>query len=225
MAKGETGLETLIDLGRLGDVPHLPEVQSWDGVLGAIESLCTEQHEYKTLVLDTINGFERLCHEHVCARDFNSDWGERGFVGYHRGFDVALADWRQLLNAIDRLREQKRMAIICLCHTKVANFKNPEGPDFDRYVPDMNAKTWGLTHKWADHVLFANFFTLAEKEKGSISKAKGKGGQDRTIYTVRHAAYDAKNRAGLAETIDMGTTGEEAWANFMAAMKAGKAGV
>lgn len=223
MAKGETGLETLIDCGRLGEVPHLPEIQTWQETLDAIDWLTTADHEYKTLVLDTINGFERLCHEHVCRRDFNGDWGERGFVGYQRGFDTSLADWRELLNAIDRLRDAKRMSVIGLCHTKVANFKNPEGADYDRYVPDMHAKTWSLTLKWADHVLFANFFTIAEKEKGSISKAKGKGGQDRVVYTVRHAAYDAKNRAGLPDQIEMGTTGPEAWANFTAAMKAGKA--
>lgn len=224
MAKGETGLETLIDSGRLGEVPHLPETQTWDDALSAIEWLSTAEHPYKTLVLDTLNGFERLCHEHVCARDFSNDWSERGFVGYQRGFEMALADWRELLNAIDKLREAKRMATICLCHTKVANFKNPSGPDFDRYAPAVNAKTWELTSRWADHVLFANFYTVTEKEKGSIGKAKGKGGQDRVMYTVRHAAYDAKNRAGLPEEIDMGQGGADSWNNFMAAMQAAKAG-
>lgn len=219
MARGETGLETLIDAGRLGDIPHFPEMMTWTDALSAVEYLTTSEHDYKTVVLDTLNGFERLCHEHVCARDYGGDWGKSGFASYMQGYDVAQADWRELLSALDRLRETRKLAVICLCHTKVSMHRNPEGADFDRYVPDMHAKTWSLTHKWADHVLFANFYVETVQDG---AKAKGKGGQERVMYTERHAAFDAKNRAGLPVEIEMGKTGIESWGNFMAAVKAGK---
>lgn len=218
MARGETGLETLIDSGQLGETPHFPELQTWHELMSAIEWLTTTDHEHKTVVLDTINGFERLCHESVCDRDFNGNWTDKGFMGYMRGYETSLADWRLFLNALDRLRMAKKMAIICLCHTKVNTFKNPEGPDYDRYQPDMHHKTWGLTHKWADHVLFGNFYTEVVEDK---NRGKGKDGQTRLLYTVRHAAYDAKNRASLPEEIDCGKSAAEAWANFRAALKGG----
>lgn len=216
MARGETGLETLIDSQRIGEVPHLPEIEDWSELLSAIEWLTQSEHPHKTLVIDTINGGERLCHEHVCQRDFGNKWGKDGFTSYMTGYDVSLADWRELLFALDKLRKEKRMGIVGLCHTKVTPFRNPEGADFDRYAPDMHHKTWGLTHKWADHVLFANFFTDVAEEGG---RKKGKGGQDRVLYTERHAAYDAKNRAGLPEEIGMGKSGQDAWTNFVTAMK------
>jgi len=224
MAKGETGLETLIDSGQLKDTPHLPEIQNWQDVLSALEWLTTSDHDHKTLVLDTMNGLERLCHENVCARDFNGDWGETGFTGYQRGWEVSLADWRELLVALDRLREQKLMSIIALTHTKVTPFRNPEGADYDRYAPDMHHKTWGLTHKWADIVLFANYHTVVVKDTEKAKKGKAHGGQQRTLHTVRHAAYDAKNRNGLSETIDMGDDGATAWGNFIAEIKSAKGG-
>lgn len=59
------------------------------------------------------------------------------------------------------------MTIFALCHTKVKPFKNPLGPHYDRFQPDMHEKTWGLSHKWADAVLFGNF------ESGSLSKGFG----------------------------------------------------
>lgn len=220
MARGETGLETLIDSGRLPDTPHLPELGTWSEVLSAVDWLTEEEHGFKTCVIDTLNGVERLCHEHVCERDFSGDWGERGFIGYQRGFEVSLADWREFLRMLDRLREKRRMALIALVHTKVANFKNPEGPDYDRYSPDLNGKTWSLTHKWADIVLFGNFYTEVKAERGR--KGKGLGGQQRVLYTTRHAAYDAKNRHGLPEEISMGGSGAEAWSNFVNALKNGR---
>jgi AAA domain len=219
--KGETGLETLIEAGRLSEVPHFPEIQSFDGIVQAIEELIEQPHDYKTLVIDTLNGAERLCHEEVCRRDYGGDMGERGFTGYMRGYEVSLVDWRNLLTMLDTLREKRRMAILCLCHTKVKPFRNPEGADYDRYAPDMHDKTWGLSHKWSDAVLFLNYETFVD-EKDPKKRGKATSTQARILYTERHAAYDAGNRFGLPNEIDMGNSGQEAWNNFIAALKTAK---
>lgn len=219
--RGETGLETLIDAGQLPEVPHFPAVESWEALSAAIDVLRGE-HDFRTLIIDTINGAERLCHEHICNREFGGIWGDKGFGGYQRGFEVSLAEWTIFLNALDTIRMTRNMTIICLCHTKVGTFKNPEGPDYDRYQPDMNAKTWSLTHKWADVVLFGNFETIVQTEKAGAKKGKGSGGQQRMLYTQRHASYDAKNRLGLPEEIDMGSSPEEAWTSFKQAVVEGR---
>lgn len=224
--RGETGLETLIDANQLKPTPHLPAVSTFPELLETIDMLAAEEHPYKALALDVVNGAERLCHEEVCRREFNSDWGERGFIGYQRGFDVALADWTDFLSRLDRLRAERKMAIMLLCHTKVGTFKNPEGPDFDRYQPDMNPKTWALTSKWADIILFGNFETVVQGGtigEGTKQGRKGKGaGSIRMLYTQRSAAYDAKNRIGLASEIEMGGSPEQAWANFRQAVAEGR---
>ena len=221
--KGETGLETLIDSGRLKETPHFPELQSWEELLSAIQELRTGEHDFKTVVIDTLNGAERLCHEHVCARDFQGDWGERGFAGYQRGFEVSLADWRLLLSELDALRSERHIMPLCLCHTKIKTFSNPEGADYDRYRPDMHDKTWGLSHKWADVVLFVNFETFVN-ENDPKKKGKASTSQARILYTERHAAYDAGNRLGLPAEINMGQSGGEAFANFTAAVKQARNG-
>lgn len=220
--KGETGLETLIDAGQLPEVPHFPEIQDWNTLLGCIDTLIEDPHEYRTLALDTLNGAERLCHEHVCKMHFANDWTDKGFMGYMRGFEVSLADWREFLSRLDRLRAERRMTIMLLCHTKVGTFKNPEGPDYDRYQPDCNAKTWALTAKWADVVLFGNFEVTVDTEKANARKGKGKGGQQRMMYCERHASYDAKNRIGLPPEIEMGSNPAEGWQAFISAVKAGR---
>lgn len=218
MARGETGLETLIDAGQIAETPHFPEWLTWTEAIESIESLF-DQNEFRTLVIDTLNGLERLCHEFVCERDYGGEWGKQGFTSYMQGYDVALGEWRRLLSLLDRLREEKKMAIVCLCHTKVTTFKNPEGADFDRYQPAVHPKTWELTHRWADIVMFGNFYVTTEKDG---ARHKGRGGQQRVLYTQRHAAFDAKNRCGLPEEIEMGESPAEAWQNFIAAVKAGK---
>lgn len=209
----EDGISTLKQYGLAPDVPQLPPVKSWGDCLGMLDALATGQHDRKTLVADALGGFEGLCHKCVCDRDYKGEMGDKGFGSYQKGYDSSLADWRIFINALDRLRDERGMTIILLSHVKVAPFKNPEGSDYDRYCPDVHHKTWSVTHKWAEVVLFANFVTYIESKD---LKAKGKaiGGQDRVMYTEHHAAWDAKNRLGLPPEISMGNSGQEAWDNF-----------
>lgn len=219
-ARGETGLDTLIGAGQLPETPSFPECMNWTDLRGSIAELTETDHSYKTLVIDTLNGVERLCFEHVCAREYNNEWGEKGFAAFGRGPETSMSEWRFFLSDLDTLRSTKKMAIFALCHTKVKNFKNPEGPDYERYQPDLHEKTWSLTHKWADLVLFSNFETTVSDDKGK--RAKGTGGRHRLLYTQRCAAYDAKNRHGLPEEIDLSGGVSEGFANFKAAMAAGR---
>ncbi len=220
---GETGLETLIDARQLPEIAHFPECRTWDDLLSILEELAASEHGYQTLVIDALNGAERMCHEEVCKRLFCNDWGKHGFTSYQQGPDAALVDWRKLLIALDRLRETKRMSIVCLCHSEVKTFKNPEGADYDRYRPAVHEKTWNLTNRWADAVLFINYETSVS-ESDPEKKGKATSSQTRLMYTERHAAYDAKHRLGLPAQINMGNSGQEAWNNFKAALVAGRNG-
>lgn len=218
MSKLETGIVSLRDADLVPEgVENFPECQTWQDVFDLIELLRTSDHQYKTLVIDTLNGLERMCHDHVVQRDYNNRYA--AFAAYQSGFKVAVNDWRLFLAELDRLREARGMLIWLIAHTKVQNFKNPEGPDYDRYQPDLNPETWSVTHGWADIVLFMNYDQEAVKEVGA-GKAKGKGGVNRFVYTTRTAAWDAKHRHGLPEIISMGSSGKESWDNFKTAMQA-----
>lgn len=221
--QGETGLDTLIAANQLPETPHFPEIKSWADLTSAISFLAEEEHPYKTLVIDTVNGAERLCYEHVCQREFNGDWGNGGFTGYQRGYEISLTDWKMFLNSLDDLRSKRKMTVFLLIHTKIKTFKNPEGSDYDRWAPEMHDKCWGLTHKWLDCVLFGNFETTVKADKNDPTK-KGKAASNsyRILYTQQRPAFDAKNRLGLPEEIEMGSSSTEGWNNLASAIVAGR---
>jgi hypothetical protein len=222
MTRGEDGLRSLIDAGQLPETAHLDGcAEAWADVLAVLHELIVKEHAYQTLVIDTLNGAERLCHEHICERQFGGDWSERGFNSYQVGYRAAVAEWLKLLQALDRLREARNMGLLLLCHSKISSFRNPEGPDYDRYVPDLNKETWGVTHKWCDMVLFGQFETYLDS-KDHTRKSKARGGQQRVLLTERHAAYDAGNRQGLPAEIELGDSPSQAWEAFRAALKARK---
>lgn len=216
MARNETGLLTLREHGRVPDVPHFAERQSWSETLSAVDFLATNGASYKTIVLDAMGGFERLCHEHVCVKEFGGDWGEKGFMSYHKGYDMSITPWLDLLTRLDKLRRQGK-TVLLICHSKIQQFKNPIGPDFDRYTSDCHAKTWGVTHRWADAVLFLNFLTIVQEEKDR--RKRGIGGTDRILYTQHNDAWDAKNRFGMEPELIMPAEPAEMWAAIESAIR------
>jgi hypothetical protein len=218
MTNKETGLLTLLDNGLVPATDHFDEIATWPNLLGTINYLLATPRENRTFVLDTINGAERLCFEHVAKLNYQGDWEK--FINFGKGPNIASNEyWPELLEMLEKLRRDRRMMIILLAHSKVKTFKNPFGDDYDRFVPEMHEKTWGHVAKWADIIMFGNFDVIADKAKGEL-KAKGKSDGSRSLYTVRSAAYDAKNRHGLPTRISMGKQPHEGWANFAAAMKA-----
>lgn len=224
-SRGETGLDTLIQNNLVAETPSFPECQNWSDVNDALDVLQSEAHPYRTLVVDTVNGLERLCHEHVCAREFGGDWGEHGFLSYGKGPKVSIADWLLLLQKLDKLRTEKGMSIFLLGHAKVGTFKNPQGADFDRYQAEMDKETYAVTAKWADSILFGNFETVVKQGKKDATDVNRKGKAVdvyRALFTQRMPAFDAKNRLGLPPEIEMGESPQEAWANLLDAMKTGR---
>ena len=204
------------------EIPNI-EIDCWENCLGMIGELTTEKHGRKTLVVDTINGMEKLANIHTCNRDYGGDIGEKGFMSYQSGYRaVAMGDWKELLIALDKLRVERQMMVILLAHTGAAKVPNPMGMDYQKFAPAFDGRwAWDSTYAWADIVLFADFDVAVMKEKGE-SKAKGRGGDRRVLRTNWQPGFDAKNRHGFLDEIEMGNSGQEAWNNLAAAL-AGKA--
>ncbi len=208
---GETGYDTLLGAGRAPSIDSA-HVTTWADLLAVIGDIATASEPYGVLGLDALGGAERACHEFVCARDFDNNWGEKGFTAFQRGFDVSVTELLRLLTELDKVRIRGTHVVI-LAHTKVATFKNPEGADYDKYVSDCHAKTWSVTHKWADAVLFGNFYVDVEggKTGEKAKKGKGVGTNQRVLYTEHRAAFDAKNRFGMPESMDIPNDPAQIW--------------
>lgn len=180
------------------DVARMPDVRSWGDIIESVEELAAQGHDYKTVVLDTADWAEPMCWDKV-VREAGKKHIED--LSYGKGYVAALSEWRQLLSRFERLREAKGTHVIILAHSVIKTFKNPEeGGDFDRYELKLHAKASGLIREWADCVLFANYETLVHEQNG---RSKGISTGARIIHTQRRAAFDAKNRYDLPETLPL----------------------
>lgn len=190
------------------DVVRFPQPHAWVEVSEAIKELLTQEHDFRTLVIDTLDWIEPLCHRHIAKSQGKEDIDD---IGYGRGYNMAVDQWRLLLSRLEMLVDRKGMNIILLAHSHIRSFKNPEGDDFDRYELKIHHKAAGVIQEWADEVLFANYETFTHESKGRV---RGIDSGARIIHTTRHAAFDAKNRSSLPESIPL------SWEDYAAAAKA-----
>lgn len=193
---------------------------------GALRDLYDSDHDYKTLVIDTIDRLESMIWKAMLARDS----GQRSIhnkngkpmnsiedYGYGKGYNMAVDEWRSLAQKLDLLRLKRGMVIILLGHANVRPFKNPEGEDYDRYTLRIHEKAGGFLKEWCDVAGFCQFEELATK-KDESDRIMGISTGRRLVRVQRTAAYDAKTRLPLPDPIELETANP--WAPFGNAMAA-----
>lgn len=181
------------------DVERMPEITKWSDIIDAVAELETGDHAYKSVVLDTADWAEPMNWKHICQI---RHWADLDEPGYGKGPAAALEEWRVLLARFERLRNIRGMHIIVLAHCLIKQWKNPEqGGDYDRYEMALNPKASGLIRQWADCVLFGNYETFTHTDKNK--RVRGISTGARIIHTQRAAAFDAKNRYDLPETLPL----------------------
>lgn len=196
----EDGLDSL-------DVPAFPLAKSFSEVMGYIGELAEQDHEFKTLVIDSVDWLEPLIWAQVCA-EHNVDSIEKVLKGYGKGYTEALNVWAQYIDALNYLRDEKGMMIIQLSHTHVKRFENPETDAYDRYEMKINAKAAGKLMEHSDIVLFANYYTATKTEDGGFKERKRAiGSGERILYTTERPAFTAKNRYDLPDEIPFSKDG------------------
>lgn len=180
------------------DVARL-KPKSWDETLSAIHLIEREGQEYATVVLDPLGWLETFCHTKVTG---DPTVGIDSFDGgYGRGANAALAHWRILIDALDRLWEQGKN-ILLVAHTEVKSFDDPRGPKFDRYQVSMKQSAAGRFRQWADYVIFAEIETIAKKASANGSM-KGVSTERRIAHLKPHGAYNAKFSGSGPAQIDL----------------------
>lgn len=197
-------------LGTLG-VPHFPLARSFDAVMEALAALYSEAHEFKTVVIDSLDWLEPLVWARACK---NNGWASIEDAGYGKGYVAALDLWRQYLDGLNALRDERGLTIIQIAHTDIKRFDSPEHEPYDRYVIKLHARASALLQEHSDVVLFANYRISTVKSDIGFNKkvTRALGSGERLLFTAERPAFLAKNRYGLPDTLPMN------WQAFYEAM-------
>lgn len=164
-----------------------------------IKELTADAQGYQTLVIDSADWLEKMMIQHIC-QCANIDCIEKYEKGFGKGWNKLCEDWGSLLDTLDRIRTKNGVNLLFIGHSKIKRYEPADDSAYDRYTLNMSDKTGELLKKWSDLTLFVKYDTYTVEENGKI---KVKGGGKRVMHTSFHPCWDAKNRFGLPEKLDL----------------------
>lgn len=189
-------------LGQI-DTSAFPLAKSYAEVIDDLRSLGTEEHDYRTVVIDSADWLEPLIWRKLCD-EYKVVSIEKVDGGYGKGYIRALDHWAEITSALDWLRETRGMQSIIIAHSKIKSFNDPENPMYDKYMLRLNDRANDHLMEWADAVLFATKkMTVSKDGDKAIPRPIGAAGGDRIIRTVAGPACSAKNRYNLPEELPL----------------------
>jgi hypothetical protein len=179
-----------------------PLTTTFGQAMEALTELYTEQHPYRTVVVDSLDWLERLIWTEVCAKRGVESVED---VPYGKGYVFALNEWRQFLEGLTALRNDRGMAVILIAHARIERFEDPEAESYDRYVPRLHRLASQLIQEWSDEVLFAGFKVITRQtdEGFDRKRTRGIGTGERVLHTVERPSHLAKNRLNLPEELPL----------------------
>ena len=183
------------------EVFALPMLGTWAEVREALRVLETEQHQFGTAVVDSLDWLEPIIWAEVCRK---LDKPSIESIPYGKGYAEALPIWREFLDSLDRLRA-RGMATILIAHSEIKRFDAPDSDPFDRYQIKLHKGAAALVQEWADVIGFAQFETAVKKTDTGFgaTRTRGIGTGRRLLHVVEKPAYVAKNRYGLPDTLPL----------------------
>jgi hypothetical protein len=199
-------------------MPELPaanakrQVKPSEILLAQLRELATEEHPFKTVVVDTITAMNTLFEGEVVEFDPNgaNNIGEAA-GGFHKGFLVAAGMHVKIRNACEHLR-RKGIAVVFLAHTGIVKMKNrPEAGEYTAYSIDMPEKARQIYIGSSDAVFYlkSRDFVMGHEEnrKGQTTKyGRVTNTGERVLITSSDGTIgyvDAKNRYSMPEEIDV----------------------
>ena len=176
-----------IDVARLS-------VDSALDVLQAANEASTS--EFKTIIIDSIDWFEKFVEDALHAEGFQQDFG-KGTV--------------EVARRIGKLFEQLDLCIangktvILIAHEETKKVESVSGASWDRVQPKLSKKACGRLLEWADEVLHAEIETFVSSKDEGFGRERGIATTSgrRILKSDSHPSYVSKRRIPLADKIDM----------------------
>lgn len=186
---------------------------NYEEVMESLSSLLFDEHDYKTVVIDTLDWMEPLVWNYLIRQQPTSQSGviirNIDDYGYGRGYKLAIDCWNDFLAMLGALRSQRNMLVMLVAHETKEKITPPDGVGYDAYTLKLqNSEKVSAKDKvveYSDIVLFANWKVATTEEKTGSGKDqkrnRGVGSGERIVYTEKRPAYEAKNRYKLPERI------------------------
>jgi hypothetical protein len=162
---------------------------TWADFLGACGELAQGNHDFKTVVVDTVDQAYQRCREHTLS-SLNLKHESDGEIG--KGWDMVSSEFLRVISKLALLP----YGLVLISHAQEKEFKTRTGKQV-KIVPTLPARAGRGVMGMVDLLLYADHESL-ESGRGVVTTER------RVVRTKPTSYYDAGDRTGsLPETIPL----------------------
>lgn len=196
----EDGKPGGLELETIGGEDKEGLLTSYDEVMDAIGWLYSNEHDRKTVALDSVDKLEPLVWAKACS---DNGWSSIEDPGYGKGYTEADRVWRDFLDGINALRRDRGMMVVLTAHAHIVSFPNPAGAEYPRWDMRLHKRGLALVQDEVDVILLVNQEASLKEETQGFGKKRttAAGGSSRWIYCDGRPAWVAKNRYSMPEKL------------------------
>jgi hypothetical protein len=176
--------------------------ESYAAVLEALTWLGKEEHDYRTLVVDSLDQFEPLVQAALCA---DRGWTSIESPGFGKGYVELDKYWLDFLRGCNWLRRNRNMIVVLIAHSEIVMINDPRTTAYSAYALRLHRRARGLVEDSADLIGFLATDVVIKSEQGGFGKtrARADGGNTRWLHVEPRPAFTAKNRFRMPERIQI----------------------
>ena len=191
----------------------LPVIESTADLWDQLKMIISEEHDYQTLIIDSVTALERLFERHVVDTDKNKPLSiNQALGGYGAGPKGVGILHQRVRKAAGILNAKKNMNIVFIGHATTETIELPDHDPYTRYSMRLGKHSMAPYSDDSDLVGFMKLRTFVKGEKDEMKKAISDGSRVLVCYAT--AANISKNRYGITQDLPV-NLGENPLAKFI----------
>lgn len=178
------------------------QIRTYDDVLTFLGLLFNQEHEFKTLVIDSLSSLEKL----IAQKAVQTTEKITSFADfkYGAGHLKMMAFWEEILHKLKYLWNHKKLIIIMLAHHKEKREENLTGASYMQYQINLYEKSSELLRNWCSCVLFAEDEIAFKEETVEFNRRIAKVEKStRVLHTDGGTTFLAKNTYNLPSKLPL----------------------
>ena len=153
---------------------------SWEAFLEACKLVAKGDHNFKTLVIDTVDNAFKMCSDYVCAKHGIEYEGD---MGHGKGWALVKNEWHRVLTRLASLP----YGLILISHAVDKTIETRTG-EYTKTQPSLPDRARNVVLGLVDIILYGD--STAKKD------AAGNVTIERVVRTKPHPTYEAGDRTG-----------------------------
>lgn len=190
----EDGLQAIPEESR---PDAFPVVATVDDIWNQITALIKEEHEYRTVVIDSVTALERLFTAHIVDSDPKKPKSiNQALGGYGAGLTAVAALHGRLRKACGILNSKKGMHVVFIAHADTETIDLPDSDPYTRYSLRLGKRSMA---PYVDDVDLVGFLKLQAFTTGDGERKKVISDGSRILSVTATASNVSKNRYNIKQ--------------------------